>query len=186
VARKSKCHECNIVDEQEKVVDEENPKKRYHVTCLGIARKRKEFLKKEKEQKDELVKYIMEVHDLRNSQEIPPLFYIKLEEIRNDSKYLGHIHKNYKRGVNYQAIKKTYEFCRKKIEEIIRSMTFETKLSEMSYVLAVVKNSFVDAYNYAVHVQKQKESINNETKIDNERNFTYKKKETQHDISQFL
>jgi hypothetical protein len=187
LARKTKCHECMIVDEEPKIIDEDNINKRYHATCLEVALKKKEFLKKEREQKDELVKHIMSIHGLKNSQEIPPFFYQQLEKIRNDATDLRNKHRKYKQGIPYNIILFTYQFASQDIDNYLRTGNFNDKLHELNAILFKVKNKFVDAYEHKEHMIKQKESINNEvTTNKEERTFTYKKKETQNDISQFL
>lgn len=190
--RASKCAICGISDKEPKITEKQ---KRYHEgQCYEIHKKQQEFKDKERQQKDELTEKLMEIHGFKNTQEIPKLFWMKLEEVRNDSGTLGKVNKRYKAGIPYNALSYTYDFVREKIDYWLKSKTFDTKLGEMYYCFAIVQNSVVDAYNDAVrkkNAEKQQEQIKQQTTIKDMSLETHtlptkKEKKDEMDISHLL
>ncbi|ALS22143.1 hypothetical protein [Paenibacillus naphthalenovorans] len=186
MARVTKCRSCLVKDQSEKVkVDNMY----FHDgECLDKYRKHKQFLEKEKQQKDELFYKLLKIHNIEKTIEIPPLFYMKIEEIRNDSGLLGKVDKRYKEGVPYNAISYTYDYCKKNIENVLLNMNFENKLGEMYYCLAIVRNNIVDAYNHKLNQMKQekiqKEVVTQDMSLDYETPKRIRKDEM--DISDIL
>ena len=183
--RIKKCHIC-----KESIIDNLiTDKKHYHKDCYNAFLQNEIVKQNEKKQKDELYEYLLQVHNLSNYKEIPKLFYMKIEEIRNDSGLLGKVDKKYKQGVKYSIIKYTYQFCKNKITYVLKSQKFKSKLDEMQYVLGIVRNHFMDAYN---HHKRLKDVSNTNVNPQEQlliqqlhQELTYRNK-AKHDISEFL
>ncbi|MCM3273968.1 hypothetical protein [Paenibacillus elgii] len=187
MARKTKCRGCLVLDESKKV--KYNNIYFHEGKCLNEYIEHKMFLEKEKEQKNELYYKLLKIHGIEKTVDIPPLFYMKIEEIRNDSGLLGKVNKKYKCGVPYNALSYTYDFCKKKIEDALLNMTFETKLGEMYYCLSIVRNSLIDAYNHKLKLMKQENLQNKIIEKDMSLDYEFtasKKKKDEMDISELL
>lgn len=153
------CFQCKVKDEKDLMIQLQN-KKYYHLNpCHQEYLLHQKFLEKEKRQKDELYETIMRIHCLKNSQEIPTLFFMKIEEVRNNSGLLGKINKKYKDGVSYASINYTYDFCINEINKGLFLMADKPLLQKMNYCLGIVRNNIVNAYNNVKNVNKQKENV---------------------------
>lgn len=129
--------------------------------CLNKHIEHKKFLEKEQEEKDELYYKLVRIHGLEKTTDIPPLFFQKVEDLRNDNWILGRFDKKYKKGVRYSGISYTYDYCEKKIKEALNRFSDKTILEQMFYCLAIVKNNIVNAFHHAKRIAQQKQNTDN-------------------------
>ncbi|WP_010497790.1 hypothetical protein [Paenibacillus elgii] len=155
MARKTKCRGCLVLDESKKV--KYNNMYFHEGECLNKHIDHKKFLEKEQEEKDELYYKLVRIHGLEKTTDIPPLFYQKVEDLRNDNWILGRFDKKYKRGVRYSGISYTYDFCEEKIQAALNKMKDKPLLEQMNYSLGIVRNHMADAFNHLKKVNKQKQ-----------------------------
>jgi len=156
---KATCPICKLkVDTKLMIKEKDN--KYYHLNvCHQKYLDKKKLAEKEQNQKDKLYKTIMRIHGLKNSQEIPTLFYMKVEEVRNNSGLLGRYDKKYKEGVPYSGIDYTYDYCIDDINKALYTKSEESLLSKMNYCFGIVRNNIVDAFINVRNVNKQKENV---------------------------
>jgi len=128
--------------------------------CVEKYYRHKEFLKKEKKEKDELFYMLIKLHKLEKTSDIPPLFYRKIEDLRNDNWILGKYDKKYKQGVSYRGIHYTYDYCKEEIQIALTRMADRPIIEQMAYCLGIVRNNVVDAFKNAKNNAKQKEHVN--------------------------
>lgn len=144
----------------------------------------KEFKKKERQEKDNLVDTIMQVHRIPI---IPSQFYPYLEELRNGDVVFGKIKKKYKEGVPYSVIRDTYLYCQKDILWAKETKDFKgSTLQELKYGLAIVKDKISLIYKRHQQQKRMSDDIDDVYIEQTERDVIYNKKDNDGDISQFL
>lgn len=163
-----------------------------HVDCEWQYFKDKEDRRIEEEKKDKLSFKIAEVYGLDNIQLIPNQIWPFIQDIRNDSKLFGKLGKNYKKGIPYEGIALTFEYCKEKIKEAHRIKEFKDFQMELRYGLAIVKNNLVDAKNEYEMLHRQQKSLDIKKSIEfistetEEESPKYIKNENEDDISDLL
>ncbi|GAA4879245.1 hypothetical protein GCM10023310_69230 [Paenibacillus vulneris] len=157
--RVTKCRSCLVKDQSEKTKMDDMY---FHEgDCLDKYIRHKEFQKKEQEEKNELFFYLLKLHNLSRTSEIPSIFYQRVEDLRNDNWILGKYDKKYKQGIRYKGILYTYQYCEDLIRASINKMVDKPLIEQMNYSLGIVRNNLVDAYNHAKKNAKQKHNTNN-------------------------
>jgi hypothetical protein len=155
----------------------------FHHDCYNEFLQEQEVKKQDLKEFDELYKYIKEVHSLAV---LDGRMIEKIQDLRNGSiKVNGKKIKKYKQGVSYSSMLDTYKYLGEKIDYILRSMQFQAKWNEFSYVFGtMVKNlntlNEVEKANKQINIQPE---INKET-VEIEVRRISKKDEL--DISSFL
>lgn len=156
MAKKVKCQVCEQRDNQNLMIQEENKKYYHKEKCYDIYLKQKAFKERERKEKDELIKEIMKIHNISSSKLIPKIFFMKIEEIRNDSDLLTRKNMASKKGIKYSGILYTYRYCSEKIKKALHDKADQPLLNQMNYCLGIVKSNIVDAARHFKKMQKQK------------------------------
>jgi hypothetical protein len=183
-----KCFICKEKSEKETMVCVEKGKEKitrryFHQDCYREFLHEQEIKEKDLIELDELYKYIINLHSLTL---LDGRMMEKIQDLRNGSiKINGKKIKKYKQGVPYSKILDTYKYLNEKIDYILRSMQFQAKWNEFSYVLGTVINN-LNTLNAIEKANKQidKPPIINKESIDIEVKKTIKKDNL--DISAFL
>lgn len=151
------CQWCKNKDE--KHLMQKESKGFYHIeNCISAYLMDKEYKRIEREKQTQLAEKIADVHGLDSIQLIPRQIYPLIEDIRNDSTLFGKLKKQYKKGIPYEAIAFTYEYCREKVQWAKANKDFKNTFFELKYCLAIVRNNLADAKEHAAKTSKQKES----------------------------
>lgn len=187
MARQVKCQQCGQKGDKEKMIQEKS-KKYYHAeVCHGKFIKQQEFKTKEREELHNLVELIKDIHD---KEVIPGGFFPYLQGLRNGDVLFGKVKKQYKKGVSFNLIADTYEYCKDKIDWAKKNKRFDDTMQELKYGLAIVKNNIdkVKDLNRIRDIQKQLQEADYKKHCKDyvETELKYKKKENKNDISEFL
>jgi hypothetical protein len=195
---KVKCRFCNLKDtEREEMVKitNESPKGKtinmyYHNHCYPEKLKQDE----ENKEKDYLYDVIKEVHQIKQP-DIPKFFWIKINELRHGSVYIGrNTKKRYKEGFSFNVIAETYKFCRETIEYYKKTKDFKDLSQELNYCYTIIcdkigvvqkknaKKEFIKAKKEAEEKEQQENSVVTHT----EKEVKYKKQKREDDLSDFL
>jgi hypothetical protein len=140
-----KCQLCNLKDTDSKEMVKES-KGYYHPNpCHVKFLEHKEFLKKELDEKNELMDVVCAIHKI-NLQSVPTGFYsYTLEPFRSNNSVHTKINKRYKEGFTYTTIKDTYLYCHEKIKLAIGKKQeqggFGNLDGELKYCFRIVQNN---------------------------------------------
>lgn len=195
--RPTKCQFCAVKDRREKIKGI-HPKGYIHSDCVDKYLKKKNFLEKERKEKDELVDTIVRIMGYSSRQSIPSSFYSGyLEPFRNNSDLIRKI-KKYKEGFDYRTIKETFEYCEKDIKKYIaikrENGDFKNTIQELRYAFGIVKNNIENYMRIKKRIelirkrQESKiESMNKKDYLNKDLNVEIKKRKYDDlDISDFI
>lgn len=186
------CQLCRESDVKNLMIKES--KGYYHIDkgCHAAYVTEKEFKRVEREKQKKLAEKIAEVYGLDTIQLIPSQLYLRIEDIRNDSTLFGKLGKNYKKGIPYEGIAYTYEYCKEKIRDAKKNpnLNFKNLLSEMIYGLAIVRNNLADARNDSIRKHNSEKSlarVKDESEVViSTKEVKYVKRIDENDVSDFL
>lgn len=191
-----KCFKCKGESEKESMIciekstgklnkngTEKKLRKYFHQDCYQEFLHEQEMKEKDLKELDELYKYIVKLHSL---SVLDGRMMEKIQDLRNGSiKVNGKKIKKYKQGVPYSKMLDTYKYLNEKIDYILRSMQFQAKWNEFSYVFGTVINN-LNTMNELEKANKQinKTPVINKESVEIEIRKTQKKDDL--DISAFL
>jgi hypothetical protein len=191
-----KCFKCKGESEKESMIciekstgnfnkngTEKKIRKYFHNDCYQEFLHEQEIKQQDLKELDDLYKYLVNLHSLTV---LDGRMMEKIQDLRNGSiKINGKKIKKYKQGVQFSKMLDTYKYLSEKIDYILRSMQFQAKWNEFSYVFGTVVNN-LNSMNELEKANKQANNlprINQET-VDIEIRKTIKKDDL--DISAFL
>lgn len=166
-------------------------KKRFHHNCHKQYLEDQEFKRKEKEELDDLVETIKEVH---NIEIIPNQFYSYLQDLRNGNELFGRIgQKKSKQGYTYMTIARTYEYCRDSIDWARNNRDFKGTLPMLKYTMAIIRDK-ISQVDYRIEREQHKREVEIATEDQaksvfehvNRQPVKYRKTKSKVDASSFL
>lgn len=111
----------------------------YHPLCEAAKLADDEFKEKESEELDTLYNFIRKLHKL---EVLDGRMFEKIQDLRNGTVKAGNKkYKRYKEGVTYEQMYTTYKYIEPRLDNIILSMSFQTKWNEFSYVFGTMVNN---------------------------------------------
>lgn len=187
--RKLICRWCRgkDTDDYMVIVKDGKQNKRYHKeACYDEYIADQEFKRKEREEMDELVETIKEVHDIKL---VPNQFYSYLQDLRNGNELFGNVgKKRSKEGYPYRVIAQTYRECQGAINWARDNREFNGSLNFLRYTRAIIVDKIDEVHERVLSRERQEEEI---TEVDQSGSyeldtFTYKEKDDEMDISDML
>jgi hypothetical protein len=198
-----KCNWCNEKHERESMICEEKStgkfnkngsekmtRKYFHSKCHTSYLDDKKFKEKELTTLDALYKYLLILHDVES---LDPRQMEKIQDLRNGTiKVNNRKIVKYKSGVPYELMLITYKHLEDRIDQIMKTMQFETKWNEFSYIFGTMQNNLNDVNVLLKRKRKEETTHENLQKIKAENNLEEIKVETKIirrddlDISNFL
>lgn len=191
-----KCFKCKEQGEKELMVcvekgtgkfnkngTEKKIRKYFHQDCHHEFLLEQELKEKELKELDALYMYLLKLHSI---ELLDGRMMEKIQDLRNGTiKINNNKIKKYKQGVPYSLMLDTYKYLSSTIDNILRTMYFQAKWNEFSYIFGTMVKSINDMKKFEKHVQEinEKPTVNVET-VDIQVKKTNKKDEL--DISAFL
>lgn len=189
IARKYVCPICKDKDYEANMTIDYigKQKKRFHPDCHEQHLEDQEFKKKEKEEMDDLVETIKEIHGI---EIIPSQFYSFLQDIRNGNELFGNIgQKKSKQGYEYRVIEETYRQCIDSINWAMNNRNFKNTLAMLKYTRAIVMSNIAEVNEMVKRKEQQEkemEYVDQDIDFEVDDEVAYKKQDDGMDISQFL
>lgn len=192
MSRKVKCQICTIFDTKENMVQETNKKYYHRLECHDQFLLKQKEIQEEQEYKMKLATLLEKIYNLETYKLIPPAYWIRLENLRNEYTQSNELGRTYKSGLPYKALFMTYDYCFNVIN-IDYKKDFDNFVGQMLYDLKIVQNNLMDARSYYTNRVQEEEKMNKTVSIDNVnvyipslKEIKYKNSENENDISKFL
>lgn len=205
MAREVKCQQCETKEYYNEetmtfIVHEtasgRKTRKYFHNECLIKYNEKQDFLDKEQEGLDRLVKVVGGIHDVPKNKEgiyqIPRQWFPMIQDLRNGTnRYTRGFKKKYKKGVGWDVLIEAYKLSKDGIQWSKMTKQFKDTMIEMKYGLAIVVNKIPDALKKKErdnHMEKLNK-IREQELLDNmkhEREVKYQGKKASYDISELF